>query len=231
MKRMLLASVVLNILVVVFVLFVVQKLGGWNFLYYRMNNQGKAAHYDHRKSLYEVLVTQKGKTVFLGDSLTELCEWAELLQQDSIINRGISADQTDGVLSRLDGVLNLQPKRIFLMIGINDLLFHPPQRVLDNYKIIVERIQNHTSHIDLYVQSLLPINNEVRVVPIANAAVVAVNAGIEALAIEKGIPYINLHPYFTDANGQLAASLTSDGVHLNGKGYLLWKQQLEPYFK
>ena len=61
-------------------------------------------------------------TLFLGDSLTEYGNWRELFPGLDIKNRGIAGDTTDGVLHRLDGITALSPDKIFLMIGINDLL-------------------------------------------------------------------------------------------------------------
>jgi hypothetical protein len=59
--------------------------------------------------------------IMLGDSLTEMGIWAELLEGLSVVNRGISGDDSAGVLRRLLEVLGRHPRVICLEIGSNDL--------------------------------------------------------------------------------------------------------------
>ena len=47
--------------------------------------------------------------------------WDELLNNDTIQNRGISGDTTDGVLDRLNSI-NKNIKQVFIMIGVNDIM-------------------------------------------------------------------------------------------------------------
>lgn len=223
---MLILSVLLNVLGVIVVLFAIQRLGGLQFMYYRLNNQGLAGQYEHRKTLYEMLPESKGKIIFLGDSLTEGCEWAELLENPNVLNRGIAGDQTEGILKRLNLVLALQPQKLFLMIGVNDLLFHPPTKIVENYRQIVEQIQAESPSTQLFLQSCLPINNEVRTITLKNTDLQFINQGIEKIASELKIPFINLYPKFTDHRGNLNTDYTADGIHLNGQGYAVWRDNI-----
>ena len=52
-----------------------------------------------RRSLFEVLPIHSNDIVFLGNSITDGCEWAELFDNPRIKNRGISADRTGWMLS------------------------------------------------------------------------------------------------------------------------------------
>jgi hypothetical protein len=62
----------------------------------------------------EPIVT--GKIVFLGDRLIEFGDWKTLLNDSTVINRGIAGDITFGVLKRLDDITtihkNLRVNRI-----------------------------------------------------------------------------------------------------------------------
>jgi lysophospholipase L1-like esterase len=53
------------------------------------------------------------------------------------------------------------------------------------------------------------------------------NAALKEFAKEFSFQYIDLHSYFLDSNNELDAQYTSDGVHLNGQGYLIWKRIIE----
>lgn len=77
--------------------------------------------YDQRATLFETLPTSKDDIIFLGNSITNGCEWAELLGNAHAKNRGISGDTTNGVLDRLHVITAGKPSKVFLLIGINDL--------------------------------------------------------------------------------------------------------------
>ena len=55
--------------------------------------------------------------VFLGNSITDGCEWAELFENRHVKNRGISGDRSGWLLERLDSIIAAHPKKLFLMIG------------------------------------------------------------------------------------------------------------------
>jgi len=63
----------------------------------------------------------KSDIVFLGNSITHYGEWAEIFDNDNIKNRGISGDSAEGVYERLDPIVKGKPKKIFLLIGVNNL--------------------------------------------------------------------------------------------------------------
>src|SRR6478735_10221234 len=94
-------------------------------------------YYQGRMELFNSLTPPKNATVFLGNSITERGAWGELLSGQPIMNRGIGGDNTFGVLARLEGVAKAKPKKIFLLIGINDLSRGLPKGViLNNYNRI-----------------------------------------------------------------------------------------------
>ena len=53
-------------------------------------------YYDQRELLFESLPTSQSDIIFLGNSITDGGEWAELFQNPDCKNRGISADITAG---------------------------------------------------------------------------------------------------------------------------------------
>ena len=75
-------------------------------------------YYQGRMELFNSLTPPKNAIVFLGNSITERGAWGELLPGQPIMNRGIGGDNTFGVLARLEGVANAQPKKLFLLIEI-----------------------------------------------------------------------------------------------------------------
>ena len=193
-----------------------------------MNHRGLGPQYEHRTEHLANMELEKGTIVFLGNSITAYCEWAELLGNPQIRNRGIPGDATDGVLERLEPIIQAQPRQIFLMIGINDLLFHPKERVIENYQKIVQRIRKGSPGTALFIQSILPVNNQIRSSKIANTDIRWINSALEKLAkATDNTDYLDLHASFQDQEGRLDEQYTSDGVHLNGRAYQLWKTKIE----
>jgi len=93
------------------------------------------ASYIQRKTQFELMPERNTDIVFLGDSITARFEWQEYFSDLTVTNRGIDSDVTEGVLNRLDTVENQHPEKIFLMIGINDIMHKlPPDVSMQNYK-------------------------------------------------------------------------------------------------
>lgn len=189
-----------------------------------------------RRSLFEVLPTHADDIVFLGNSITDGCEWAELFGDARVRNRGISGDQTRWMLDRLDPIIAGKPAKVFLMIGINDLAVGvTPETIAANVRRILERFRAETPATQLYVQSLLPVNG-VAFTKFGNhykhsAEIGPTNRLLEALCSELGVAYVDVGAALSDSDGNLDVRYTNDGLHLTGAGYLAWKSVVEPYVK
>ncbi|WP_084088454.1 GDSL-type esterase/lipase family protein [Fodinibius roseus] len=191
------------------------------------------SYYYQRKTLFEQLPNAKDEIILLGDSITDGNEWAELFGNDRLKNRGISGDKTDGVLYRLDEVTESHPDKVFIMIGVNDLARdHSPDYVLSNYEKIVDRIKKDSPDTEVYIQSLLPVNDDFSRFTShydKTPEIKTVNKGLKRLADEQEATYIDLFDDMTIAGDKLNPEYTEDGLHLNGSGYLVWKSEIEKY--
>lgn len=174
-----------------------------------------------------------GSIVFLGDSITAREDWNILFGVSNIVNAGISGNTTDDVLARLDLVLSAKPKKIFLMIGINDLLRGKDvSNVLANYGTILNKIKAESPDTGLYVQSILPMNNDISKQGIADSQkIISLNDQLKALTGKNGAIFIDLYPYFCGLDNKLYVKYAKDGVHPNAYGYLLWKSLIKQYLK
>ncbi len=214
-------------------------IAGWIILWslFALNlfsqGTGHSSYYNQKKSLFDLLPNSKGEIIFLGDSITDGCEWAELFGLPKIINRGISGDTTEGVLERLGEVTESRPAAIFLMIGVNDLgAGKSAAFVLKKTGEIIRKIRRITPLTRLYVQSLLPVNKKFSQFPNytnKTSEILAVNKGLKTFCRRNGVNYIDLFPSFTTADLLLNPAYTNDGLHLKGDGYLLWKSLIERF--
>lgn len=189
--------------------------------------------YYQRASLFEQLPVDSTAVVFLGNSLTNGCEWHELLGMPNAINRGISGDIAEGIDLRLDRVIAGHPAKIFFLCGVNDVSHDlTADSIASAVAAIAQKIRTETPQTKLYVQSLLPINNSFnRYKKLAGKeqTIRDINTLLKPMVEQMGATWIDLYPHFADEDGNLRKELTNDGLHLLGDGYLIWREQLIPY--
>lgn len=198
--------------------------------------QKHSTFYYQRATLFEVLPTSKSDLIFLGNSITNGGEWAELLGNPHVKNRGISGDTTQGVLDRLSTITKGKPSKIFLLIGTNDLSRGKSvDEVAKNVEKIVERVKRESPATKLYVQSVFPVNpkfNKFLGHMNRQKDIAALNAKIKAVAARHGVTYIDVYKSLvTPSTDVMNPEYTNDGLHLLGKGYQKWVDVLKPYLK
>lgn len=182
-------------------------------------------YYYHKTSFFESHF-KNAAIVMLGDSITEYAEWDELFDIESIINRGIDGDTTEGVLHRIDSVACVQPRTVFLMIGINDIgRGKDVQEIYANYKMIVRSLMN--KNIKIVLQSTLFTRGKDDEL---NRKVEDLNKKLIELSQEHNLEFVDLNSILAP-NGFLEEKYSRDGLHLNGQGYSKWKMTIESLIK
>ena len=116
------------------------------------------------------------------------------------------------------------------MEGINDLVAGSRETVAKKLMELVLTLRRLSPDTKIYVQSILPINNSIKKTGRNNQDIEYVNSELSSFCKNKAnIKYIALHGTFADEKGNLKAGYTYDGDHLNGAGYLKWKEIVAPY--
>ena len=189
-------------------------------------------YYHQRYSLFKSLPDSKRDIIFLGNSINDGSEWAELFNDVRIKNRGISGDITTGILHRLKEVTSRKPAKVFLMIGINDLgRGVSPDSVVKNILLINDYILQESPSTKVYIESILPVNasfGKFAGQVTKGVQVLRSNELLKAAASKNRYEYIDLHSKFVDAQGLLDAKYTNDGLHLTGAGYQHWRHLIYP---
>jgi lysophospholipase L1-like esterase len=170
--------------------------------------------------------------VFLGDSLTESFDLLKHFGRNDLHNRGMSGNLTDHVLYRMDEVTKARPRKVFLMIGINDLYQgNPPDEVYHNIIKILDRLNDESPQTWRYLLSILPVNEE-RLLSggSLNVNIYKMNTRLEEYCMDEPmLTFIDLHNDFLGMNGQMDGKYTYDGVHLTSEGYVLWANLIAEY--
>lgn len=192
------------------------------------------SYYDRKVSLFELLPINSNDIVFLGNSITDGGELQELLNMPNVKNRGISSDVISGVEKRTAQVMLGKPKKLFLLIGINDVSHNlTVKQLATRYERLVKNIRMLSPSTEVYLQSVMPVNNDFKRYKSLvgkEKTIKAFNKEIERIAKANGCTFIDLTPALADpATGKLRRSFTNDGLHLTGAGYKAWMNVVKPY--
>lgn len=188
-------------------------------------------NWELKAELFKSFPDSKKDIVFLGNSITAGVDWNELLDEKRARNRGISGDITFGVLQRLDEVIEGKPKKVFILIGINDISRNiPDSLIISNYRKMVSRIQAGSPKTKIYLQTLMPVNNtftQFKNHYNKDEHIASINEALKEIAAAYNVTLIDLHPHFKDSEGRLRKEFTQDGLHLNAAGYQHWAALLK----
>lgn len=177
--------------------------------------------------------------LFLGDSLTEFYHLSDYFYDFDIANRGVAGDTVSGVKSRLESqVYPLQPKKIFLMIGTNDLgLKIKVNEIIQGIIEIINEIKINLPSTKIYLWSIPPVNiraTKASVLTVGfrtNNDIDEINEGIKQYAKENNIVYIDINTCLKNEKGVLDPKYTLEGLHLSEQAYIKITEKLLPYLK
>ncbi|MDP2489875.1 SGNH/GDSL hydrolase family protein [Vibrio splendidus] len=161
--------------------------------------------------------------VMFGDSITEWAPWADIFRDVSMVNRGLAGDTTTGMLRRIDTTLNVKPKLVCFMAGINDLaqgydVDHIYQNYIDMLKVWQE------NDIRILVQSTLYVGSKLQGL---NPSVELLNSKISEYCSQQGITFLDVNSVLSP-NQLLSNEYSCDDLHLNAKAYQVWAEVLQP---
>ena len=182
-----------------------------------------------RRHRYDGFKTHKltsENIVFLGNSITNMHEWWEAFGNANIVNRGVNGAETPIMLEHLEATLAGRPKKIFFMMGTNDLGtrgMNDPAFVAKSVRTALKRCKNESPETEVYFQSILPCTTngvkDVKHIPITNDS-------IKKLCQEYGATYIDLYDDLTDIANR---KISYDGTHLTMSGYRTWCNKIAQY--
>ena len=182
-----------------------------------------------RRHRYDGFKTHKltsENIVFLGNSITNMHEWWEAFGNANIVNRGVNGAETPIMLEHLEATLAGRPKKIFFMMGTNDLGtrgMNDPAFVAKSVRTALKRCKNESPETEIYFQSILPCTTngvkDVKHIPITNDS-------IKKLCQEYDATYIDLYDDLTDIANM---KISYDGTHLTMSGYRTWCNKIAQY--
>ncbi len=162
--------------------------------------------------------------LFLGHSLIEFFDWEGRFPEHQAVNLGVAGETVEGLLARIDGIINDHPNAdlIFVMTGANNIAMEDYEFFVP-YGEIIDKLKSAYPGAKIYIQSVLPIILEW----ISGSSIIDINRSIKALAVDKGVEFIDIYSYFVENGEPVKEYLLDDGVHLGDKGYEVWSRVVE----
>lgn len=180
--------------------------------------------------------------VMLGDSITDLYDLNEFYGEDKlIVNSGISGNRIHNILDDLKKrVYAYNPSKVFLLIGINDILWDNADDtyVYENTIEIINQIHEKLPNTKIYIESIYPYNDDFRYhydgeapdYGRVSSTITSVNAKLHEYSLQYDyIKYIDLYDLLKDENGSFNMAYSDDGLHPNEAGYRVITDLLKKY--
>jgi lysophospholipase L1-like esterase len=165
------------------------------------------------------------KVVYMGDSITESSMTAspDFFATNGYTDRGISGQTSPQMVLRFrQDVIDLKPKVVVLLCGINDLAGNTGpssvEMIEDNIKTMAELAK--INDIKMVLCSVLP-SRSVFWRPELNPMddIITLNKRVSSYAREKHLFYVDYYTALVDDQKGLKAVYAKDGVHPNVQGY------------
>lgn len=173
--------------------------------------------------------------LFIGDSITEDFGnvgkevWDKFYSKRNAVNLGVSSDQTQNALWRLqNGELDgpIKPKVAVIMIGTNNIRAHSANEIASGINEIVKTVRTKLPETKILLLAIFPRNlpgdNKER-----KARITATNELIKKLDDGKMIYCLDIGPKFLDKNGELTKEVMPDLAHPSKVGYQIWAEAIE----
>ena len=179
---------------------------------------------------------------FEGDSITRrwgatdyprfLAQWKRHFYGRNAANFGWGGDTTQNILWRLqNGELDgVSPKVIVLQAGTNNLPWTGSadkakvDEVVTGIKAIIGVFQQQAPEAAIVLTGVFPRSQNMSL----KETIEQINTQLSKLDDGKRIRFLNINDKLADTEGKLLAGMSSDGLHLEAKGYDVWAEALKP---
>ena len=177
--------------------------------------------------------------VFIGDSRTEgFGMYSGLKKATFYSEKGLMVDSIfkDKVVkingekvTIIDALKSHSFGKVYIMLGVNELGWPYEDVFIKQYKKLIDEIKKAQPDAVIYIQSIIHVSKEKDKNPpsyISNKRINSRNKAIKKMAEEESVNYLNINEVLTNESGSLFENAATDGVHLNQKYCLIWKDYL-----
>jgi lysophospholipase L1-like esterase len=131
----------------------------------------------------------------------------------------------------MDSLLDYNPDRLFIMLGMNSLVDSPGEKVMNRrigyYKEILQECLKQNPDLQIIV---LPVSPTRPSATVKNSCINKYNAKLKEMAEELGVYYYDYTSFLKDSDGNLKSSYSAkDGIHWTKSTYRTFLEKLDSY--
>ena len=177
-------------------------------------------------------------TLFIGDSRTAglyiygRIEGASYFARTSMnVNNCFNSTKSETGTGNLSLEAYLKQNsfgKIYILLGINEIGYSFDW-IVTRYEKLITRLQELQPGAVIVIQSNMHVTkakSDANPNSFSNTRINELNRRLSALADGKKVFYLSFESIFDDADGNMNADYSGDGVHLKAKSYKLWKDYL-----
>lgn len=117
-------------------------------------------------------------------------------------------------------------KKVYLMLGVNDIAVYGLEGSVENYKTLLSQIKAAAPEVEFYIQSATPICEGAERGALTNENLKVYNQMLVEMCQELGLRFVDVASVLRDENGYLPREYCSDpdgmGIHLTDLACQLW---------
>lgn len=187
------------------------------------------------KLYYYVLAKRQGNANFLGDAefLTAsslsasnaLWEVSEESVHPSYLGQKLPVEESVSLTGK---------KKVYLMLGMNDISNYDADTCIENYRLLIDLIKEKTPGCEIYIQSVTPKIKSVQD-GVSNQEIFEYNLKLLRMCLEDGYHFVDVAHVLRDDNGYLPDAYCSDpdtmGMHFKDEACGVWIDYLKTHTK
>jgi beta-glucosidase len=177
-----------------------------------------------------------GDVAFIGDSITQGWEaagkgaWDKFYEPRHAVNLGISGDQTQHVLWRLQNgnLEGFAPKAAVIMIGTNNAPHaeQSAEQIAEGVGAIVTLVREKSPNTKILLLAIFPRGEKPNP---QREKIAAINAELAKLDDEGDfVTFLDIGKKFVEKDGSISREVMPDYLHLSPAGYSNWADSIEP---
>jgi lysophospholipase L1-like esterase len=183
-----------------------------------------------QKKYSNEIIDENSYVVFTGSSSIRI--WKELptiFNNAQIVNTGFGGSKASDLFYYIkELILDFKPSKVIIYEGDNDIASgHSTNQIITNMKRIIYKIKKSNSEALIIIISAKPSISRWHL----RVKYISLNNAFKNLA--KSDSYIHFADTWSAMldNGVLKENIfSSDGLHMNEHGYILWEKVLKPFF-
>ncbi|MBR0507820.1 MAG: hypothetical protein IJJ86_04350 [Clostridia bacterium] len=143
---------------------------------------------------------------------------------------GITFMARGKAVSLTEGIRKYGAKKVFILLGMNDLDYRRWEDVEENFRTLIDRIRDACPDVEIVIESILPVTKGYsRKIQIPIAQWNGFNEVLKGVCEEKNVAFLSFSDQLMDEEGYLLAEYADGGYHLNADGNAVWVRALRLY--